>query len=352
MKQILKLIIFNVLKRFLLSNKGVTLLDDVLLNKLKTHPTPIDFLDNVNSPYSELYYSEFTSKIAFRSPIFLTGRFRSGSTFLWNIFRQLDGVTSYYEPLNERRWFDPAVRGERVDATHVNVKGDYWREYDGLSSKLCNFYKDNWIDRDLYMDENSSDWDLQRYITEIIDATSDRPVLQFNRVDFRLPWLRRVFPQAKFIHIHRHPRDQWLSTLLDIRSFGPNGGTLNDFVEKDKFYLSNWVRDLQHWFPFLRDWNRHPYYHFYFLWKLSYLFGLKYCHTSIMFEELVTEPKEVLEPLFSELEIENPAWEKILPLIQKPKFGKWQNYASDDWFGEIESICEYELVMFLGNSSG
>ena len=62
--------------------------------------------------------------------VIVTGRFRSGSTLLWNLFRQAGGFTAYYEPLNERRWFDPTARGDRTDSTHRNVS-DYWREYDG-----------------------------------------------------------------------------------------------------------------------------------------------------------------------------------------------------------------------------
>lgn len=64
------------------------------------------------------------------APVFITARFRSGSTLLWNLFRHVPGCTAYYEPLNERRWFDPASRGDRVDKTHVGVE-DYWREYKG-----------------------------------------------------------------------------------------------------------------------------------------------------------------------------------------------------------------------------
>ena len=44
------------------------------------------------------------------SPIIITGRFRSGSTLLWNIFRDLPECTAYYEPFNERRWFDKTLK--------------------------------------------------------------------------------------------------------------------------------------------------------------------------------------------------------------------------------------------------
>jgi len=67
--------------------------------------------------------------------VFITARFRSGSTLLCNLFRQVDACTAYYEPFNERRWFDPSVRGNRVDPTHRDVE-DYWREYDALRRRV------------------------------------------------------------------------------------------------------------------------------------------------------------------------------------------------------------------------
>jgi hypothetical protein len=82
--------------------------------------------------YEDLGYSRCEAHITqHRNIIIITGRFRSGSTFLWNIFRHIEGMTAYYEPFNERRWFDPRLRGDRVDQKHKYVE-DYWREYDGL----------------------------------------------------------------------------------------------------------------------------------------------------------------------------------------------------------------------------
>lgn len=307
------------------------------------------YVANTATPYEDIPVLQAVQKIDhLSSPIILTGRFRSGSTLLWNIFRQLDDVTSYYEPLNERKWFDLDSRGSRIDSTHVNIKGDYWREYDGLFNRLKHLYKDKWIDRDLFMDEHSSDWDLHRYITELVKVAPGITVLQFNRIDFRLPWLKRVFPQSNFIHIFRHPRDQWISTLMEPESFGPDSGDLEAFEKVDKFYLCVWVRDLQHWFPFLKDWDRHPYYHFYFLWKLSFIFGKNYCKHSIKFEDLVSQPRAVLEPLFNDLEICNPDWAKILTIIVAPKMGKWREYASESWFSAIEAKCEEEMQLFFG----
>lgn len=346
MKKILKTMAFDFFDRLLNSPQCSDIAKNSLVGCLRSKPE-LEDLSNDFSPYSEL--GGFTQRnYSQKKPIFITGRFRSGSTLLWNIFRHIEGITSYYEPLNERRWFDPSVRGDKVDPTHVNVDTDYWREYEGLRSQLGHLYSVKWIDRDLYMDDKSSNWDLQRYLDALIRAAPDKAVLQFNRADFRLAWLKYNFPKAKFVHIYRHPRDQWISTLMDSACFGPDSGDLSAFQNADKFYLRMWVRDLQHWFPFLKDWSRHPYYHFYFLWKLSFLFGQNYCQHSIKFENLVTKPRSVLEPLFSDLDIEEPPWDRILSVISTPKMGKWNEYASESWFQKIEYECEQEMQLFFG----
>ena len=154
-----------------------------------------------------------TKKLSARRPVFVTGRFRSGSTLMWNIFRHVPGVTSYYEPFNERRWFDVAGRGSEVDQTHLGVS-DYWTEYNDLP-ELARYFDEDWKFRRLYMSATSYDAPMQRYIETMIERAPGRPVLQFNEVDFRLGWLRAWFPGVPIIHIFRHPRDQWCSTLQD-----------------------------------------------------------------------------------------------------------------------------------------
>jgi len=348
MLESLKKNVFRIFEKLCSSSKGVSILSESVGNRIASYPQEVRKINNVASPYSTQNNMPNNSAYKDVTPVVITGRFRSGSTLLWNIFRQLEGITAFYEPLNERRWFDPTNRGESVDTTHINVKSNYWREYDGLNNHLRPLYQERWIERDLYMGEHASDWALHRYIDQLIKAAPGRPVLQFNRIDFRLPWLKRIYPKGYFIHIFRHPRDQWISTLMDPQCFGPDEGDLFAFDNADKFYLCTWVRDLQHWFPFLKDWSRHPYYHFYFIWKLSFLFGRKYCHHSIKFEDLVTQPRSVLAPLFADLEIDNPNWQRILPIITTPAMGKWKDYAAESWFMDIEAECEEEMQLYFG----
>lgn len=302
--------------------------------------------DGLAAPYPDLGFPAGPRPPCARADVvFITARFRSGSTFLWNVFRNVEGCTAYYEPLNERRWFDPALRGTRVDGTHKNVT-EYWREYDGLE-ELGRWYRLDWTDKNLFMDSRFWDPGLKRYIEVLIERARGRPVLQFNRVDFRLPWLRKNFPEAKLVHLYRHPRDQWCSTLLDPKSC-PKESSVAAFAEQDHFYLRTWARDLKYHFPFLDERHiEHPYDLFYYVWKLSYLFGRKYAHCSIAYEELIQNPRSQLESLFNLLGMERYDLDRTLQLLEQPRLGKWREYAGDDWFKGRETACEQVLAEFL-----
>src|SRR5262249_6276434 len=219
----------------------------------------------------------------------------------WNLFRHMTGFTAYYEPHNERRWFDPASRGDRIDPTHKNVS-DYWTEYEGLA-ELGQFYREEWTRENFLMDEDSWDADLLTYTRLLLARQKGRPALQSHRIDSRLGWHRRHFPRAKIIHLYRHPRDQWCSALGELKRFPPDG-RVADFDKHDGFYLLCWCQDLKQHFPFLDEGAvTHPYQLFYFLWKLSYLWGRHYAHHSLSMESLIDHPDSELLALLEVCDI-------------------------------------------------
>ena len=347
LRSCLRNMLFQVPRKWLATDEGRAAVTDAV--RAINCELPLFSAHAFDAPYPDLgMAAQGAVDASDRSPIFVTARFRSGSTLLWNIFRHLDDCTAYYEPLNERRWFDPSCRGTRVDATHRDVN-DYWREYEGLPAQNIPF-NELWTSRHLYMDSDFSDIDLQRYIGSLIETAPARPVLQFNRIDFRLPWIRRQFPSAQIVHIFRHPRDQWFSTLVGSDPC-PRDIRPADFTPYDKFYLLRWARDLRYRFPFLDEHSvRHPYQLFYLIWKLSYAFGKTYSDCSLAYESLTRQPEEVLPNLFARLDIQQYDLPKMCALVDPPREGAWRQYADDEWFRELEAVCETTFADFFSVS--
>lgn len=298
-----------------------------------------DEVNNYANPYQPGVCSAGREDIIDNNNVtFITGRFRSGSTLLWNILRDVPDTTSYYEPFNERRWFDTDKRGKGIDSTHLGVE-DYWREYDGLDF-LARFFKDSWGDEKLYMTASSWEPCMMHYIDELIRAGDKRVTLQFNRLDFRLDWVRQHYPNARIIHVYRNPREQWLSYIKSADRCGP-ADDFSSLGNKDFFYLRRWGRDLRYIFPFL-DENclTHLYELFYLIWRLSYNHGLTYADCSISMEDLAKNTEASLSKVFSLINIEKELIAQACFKVKNIPAQRWQDYAHDSWFKGQEERCE------------
>jgi hypothetical protein len=121
-----------------------------------------------------------------------------------------------------------------------------------------------------------------------------------------------------------------------------------DFARHDHFYLRNWARDLKYHFPFLDEGlASHPYQLFYYVWKLSYLFGRRYAHYGLAFEDLTAAPEGCLEGLFGALGIQGASVARLAGLVGQPRSGRWREYAPEGWFREQEAACERVLAEYF-----
>ena len=320
------------------------LFSNLLYTEKASHSVNGHGLEFKPSPYGQNEVSRNTDRPA----LFLTSQFRTGSTFLWQLMNAIDQATCYYEPLNARVWVEEAGERNRVDPTHKGVK-DYAEHYLGLTH-LASYHSRDWSYKNLWMDEFSADWGMKNYIDGLIEATDGFPVLQFNRVDFRLKWLRQQFPKAKIVHLIRSPRDQWISSLYgqDI----DHETTIGEFAPFDKFYLLPQVKDLREVFPVLNISESEPAYClFYLLWRLSCLHGTQHADLTIQYENLIEDVGPSIETIMSLIDRGDLRYDKRMAesLIAKPSTEKWKKFASPQWFDQKESAIEKILSSYLGS---
>lgn len=172
-------------------------------------------------------------------PVFILGHWRSGTTHLYNTISRdagfahvppipvglpwdMFGIARMLRPMLERalpehRWID------RMPVTPTSPQED---EVAIASMTDLSFYHgiyfprhfDALIDRGLFFD-GCSEREIARwerrctyFMRKLTLAQGGRPLLMKNPVyTARVARLRRLFPQAKFIHIHRDPVEVFLS---------------------------------------------------------------------------------------------------------------------------------------------
>ncbi len=224
------------------------------------------------------------------NPIFIIGRFRSGTSHFWNIFNALDNYCAWYEPLHPQllshiKYTDPK-------ADHVNVE-DYWANY-RLLDDLTTFYQSNFGVNRLYLAKQDSWPELRHYIDFLISQSGNsHPVLQFNRMDLRWSWLKGFYPQAKTLYLKRNPIQLWYSQ----RKHTPKSSH-NDESYIDAYELMQWSADLAADLPFLAPQKgRHGFFRFYVLYQLSIIMGTVKADVVIDLEEDVFNSDDYLVKL-------------------------------------------------------
>lgn len=276
-------------------------------------------------------------------PIFITGRFRSGSTLLWHLFRSTGLCTAFYEPCHEMLP-ERAELNNDAQPDHVGVES-YWDEYLPLFPGLKSLHRPEFgLDR-LLLEEDDEHPALKKYIAFLLSGAERTPVLQFNRMDFRLPWLRRNFPGARVIHLFRDPREQWISLA---RNLSPE--TWEDPFENTSYDLLVWSASLLGEMPFLANRKVSSSYHrHYLLWRLSRIMGERCSEVSLGFEDLVGFREKDLEGFFQDLGLEGIDAASLRELVRPPGKERWKGLVGEDWFEQKEQECE-ECLTTLGLS--
>jgi hypothetical protein len=269
-------------------------------------------------------------------PIFLTGRFRSGTTVLWNLFNVQEGYTAYYEPLND--CLIEGVRHTRPMESHRGVSS-YWEAYNPLLDALPKVHRREFAYQRLLLERDDEHQALKAYIDFLIEGTrKHRPVLQFNRVDLRLPWLRSTYPHARIVHIFRDPRNAWVSSRRHL----PEAEWENPY-HPDGYELFQWIVALRRDLPFLVG-VKNAYEAHYYLSRLSRVMGECLADCSIDFDrELKTGTERALHKLVQSGCLEPEEIPRAQSVIKSVEELPWSHVRSDAWFRDIESRCDAVL---------
>jgi MoaA/NifB/PqqE/SkfB family radical SAM enzyme len=267
--------------------------------------------------------------------IFLTGRFRSGTTLLWNIFRNLDNCIAYYEPLNELL---PThlIRNFPVSRDHRGVDA-YWDEYNPIQEKVLHEHRAEFALKKLVLEAKDEYPELEKYLRLLLQSSGAKiPVLGFCRVDFRLPWLKNKFPGAKIVHIYRNPRDQWTSMVKNLPADQQQRADVNTSYD-----LVAWSLAMAKEFPFLTgDFVKSSYHRHYLLWRLSKRVADRYADWSMDYtEQLCVQPAETIAGMLDAVGLSGPI-ETLTKLIHVSSPKKPRAAAADKWMSNVENECD------------
>jgi hypothetical protein len=227
----------------------------------------------------------------------------------------------------------------QVDKSHFFVKS-YFDEYQNIPNATSLHHSD-FANHRLFLESEDTYPELQVYIKALVESVSSgqTAILQFNRIDFRLAWIKKNFSNARLLHLYRNPRDQWYSTLTGFP------GDIDQSIDFDQYSLATWARDLYGQFPFLATPHiEHAYQRFYYIWKLSYLAGQRLADLSVSYEDILVEPSKRLTQILklSNLYSDSNLDACLSVVVSKPERG-WSKNRSDEWFLHLEQKCEQVL---------
>lgn len=237
------------------------------------------------------------------SPIFIHSLFRSGSTYLFNVFRRSSaGYWCYQEPIHEMALFakdDPdclisftqahteLLRHPSLDRPYffeLHETIDYWRE--SLTKEII--YDD-------YFGKHAED-DRAAYLRALIAGARGRPVIQECRTASRVQAIRQDIGGVHLC-LWRNPWDQWWSykvtdyfdtanqLILNAPDYSEVVTSLKQEIHFTDFHHKNIREEFAH-FNERRLSAENSYLVFYTLWCLGLLEGMSHADMLINIDTL------------------------------------------------------------------
>ena len=255
--------------------------------------------------------------------IFISGRFRSGSSFMWQLFDRMPEYCAWYEPLHPQLLTAIEHTSPRTD--HVGVE-DYWSAYRDHPA-FRDTYQSTFATEDLYLEADDEAPQLEAYINHLIELSAAQiPVLQFNRMDLRLPWLKARFPQAVVIHTDRNPLQLYHSQRRHIAA-----ELRHDPNHWDAYELVPWSYSLSDVFPFLLANDQpHAFYRCYLLHRLSSLIAARHADLTIHLDQHVFESQEFVGRLASVVPLNSEQQAQLKAMAHVPELPVFEAQLTEE----------------------
>jgi hypothetical protein len=247
------------------------------------------------------------------APIFVIGYWRSGTTHFSNVLSRWQGVGMLppitvgmpHEALGLARLVAPFIeqfypKTRLIDAVPLGPELPQEDELAIANMSPLSFYHGvyfaqragEWIDRGLFFDGATTDevegWKraLHAYLSAMTIQQGRRPVLVRNPAhSARIPLLRALWPDAKFIHLYRDPYIVQASASRMFRTLFHELALQESAVDTDELVLRTYPRMLE---TLLRDAEDLP--------PGSY--------SEVQFESFERDPIGELRRIFAELELQ------------------------------------------------
>ncbi len=274
-----------------------------------------------------------------RRQVIVAGRFRSGTTMVWNAFRRQPGWRCYLEPLHEHLVAHVERRSQEVDPSHRAV-ANYWLEYGSIDIDRLRRLHQPWFAQHRFrMAADASADDLRDFLALLV-GSAERTMLKLTRADFRLPWLRVQFPDALLLLLVRNPRDLWTS-YLGRGALSEEAALAADGYGAFLGYHRAVMDDLG------IDVPGHPYRRFFAHSLLSVVDAAGAVDAIVRYEDIVEDPNSWREQLDEQLGIPLPR-----PFVVD-RLGLGARFHSAEWYADqeratIEGLLRLDLRLDRG----
>jgi len=252
--------------------------------------------------------------------IIVSSRFRTGSTLLFQLLSQDQRYHCYNEVLHPHIpiWMEADIEKHREMnqiLAHDNVR--YFSEYENLDRQIFSeLHSIDFTINDLVMTSESHSEQLERYLRYLLYDSTDKPViLNCNRVDYRLSWIKKKFPDVIIINLRRH-----ITGIVNSYGKVLKRAGLDSF--KHLFETHLYLENIQKWSHInLEDLNEQEV--LYFLKLLSDEIADEYADYTFAFEDICQHPNLFKEEIRSKINVNISELSQVRPMNDRLPFIKY-----------------------------